>query len=195
MAAHIKYLGELAKIISGLTLREKPSHDPLGKVRLIQVRDVGNPYPEINDNLLQIPLTAVPPQQLLHPNDILLLAKGPHNPALLYTKSWDYAAAVSFFFRLRIYDPACTHPGYLAWYLNSAPGQAALLSLRQGSSVAGITKPLLAGLEIPVPDLTTQQRIAHVAAAQLRETKLTDTLRAKRAQAIEQALLNQLHHD
>jgi hypothetical protein len=195
MATHLKPLGELTSVVSGLTLREKPSHNPLGEVHLIQVRDVANPYPEIDDGLLQIPLTAVPSQQLLHSNDILLLAKGPHNPALLYTKPWPYAAAVSFFFRLRVYDLADTHPGYLAWYLNSAPGQAGLLSLRQGSSVAGITKPLLTALEIPVPSLATQQRIAHVADALLRETKLTDTLRAKRTQAIEQALLNQLHHD
>jgi len=195
MAAPLKSLGELTSVISGLTLREKPSHDPLGEVHLIQVRDVANLYPEIDDDLLHIPLTAVPSQQLLHLHDILLLAKGPHNPALLYTKPWPYAAAVSFFFRLRVLDPAGTHPGYLAWYLNSAPSQAALLNLRQGSSVAGITKPLLVALEIPVPNLITQRHIAQVADALLRETKLADTLRAKRAQAIEQALLNQLRHD
>ena len=185
-------LHKLTTIVSGLTLREKAAHNPLGEVCLIQVRDVANPYLEIDNDLLRIPLAVVPPQQLLHLNDILLLAKGPRNPVLLYEKPWRYAAAMSFFFRLRVHDPATTHPGYLAWYLNSTPGQSALLSLRQGSSVAGITKPLLAALEIPVPNLTTQRHIAHVADALLRETKLTDALRAKRAQAIEQALLNQL---
>ena len=189
-------LHELVTIVSGLTLREKPAHDSLGEVHLIQVRDVANPYTEIDDDVLLIPLAAVPPQQLLQPHDLLLLAKGPRNPVLLYHKPWRYAAAMSLFFRLRVHDPATIHPGYLAWYLNSTPGQAALLSLRQGSSVAGITKPLLAALEIPVPNLTTQHHIAHVANALLRETKLTDTLRAKRSQAIEQALLNQLNdHD
>lgn len=187
-------LQSLTTLESGATLREKATHDPHGNVRIIQVRDIAGPYDEVAENPLRVDLSTVPRQQLLQPNDILLLAKGPRNPALLYTKDWPYAIAVSFFFRLRVLDPATTHPDYLAWYLNSTPGQATLHAGRQGSSVAGITKATLATLEIPLPNLQAQRHIARVADALRRETKLADQLREKRAQAIEQALLNQLNH-
>lgn len=186
------YLQELVVIESGATLREKPNHDPHGNVRVIQVRDVAGPYDQVGDDPLRVDLSLVPKQQLLQQGDILLLAKGSRNPALLYTKDWPQAIAMSFFFRLRVLDPTTTHPGYLAWYLNTAPGQAALLAGRQGSSVAGITKATLATLEIPLPNLQAQRHIAQVADALRRETKLADQLREKRAQAIEQALLNQI---
>lgn len=189
-------LQDIVDIVSGATLREKPTPEPNGSTYVIQVRDVASPYNELADDPLRTELPSVPKQQLLQPQDILLLAKGPRNPAVLYTKSWPRAIAMSFFFRLRVLDPATTDAGYLTWYLNSTPGQTALQSLRQGSSVAGITKPLLAGLEIPLPNLQVQRHIAHVADALRREAKLADQLREKRAWAIEQALLNQLNdHD
>jgi len=134
-------LHSLATIDSGATLREKLTHDPNGNVRVIQVRDVAGPYLEVGDDPLRVDLSAIPQQQLLQPDDVLLLAKGSRHPAVLYAKSWPHAVAMSFFFRLRVIDPVTTHPGYLAWYLNSTPGQAALYAGRQGSSVAGIPRP------------------------------------------------------
>lgn len=189
-------LQSLVTIESGATFREKLTHDPHGNVRIIQVRDVAGPYLEVGDDPLLADLATLPRQQLLQPGDVLLLAKGSRHPVVLYTKPWPYAVAMSFFFRLRVLDPATTHPGYLVWYLNSTPGQAALYAGRQGSTVAGITKATLATLDIPLPNLQAQRHIALVDATLRRETKLANQLREKRAQAIEQALLNQLNdHD
>ena len=186
------HIQQLATIESGATIREKLNHDPHGNVRVIQVRDIASFYDEVDDNPLRIDLALVSKQQLLQQDDILLLAKGSRNPAVLYNKPWPHAIAMSFFFRLRVFDSVTTHPGYLAWYLNSTPGQAALHAGRQGSSVAGITKATIATLEIPLPNLQVQRHIALVADALRRETKLAEELREKRAQAIEKALLNQL---
>lgn len=184
-------LDELAAIETGATFRDKLTHDPEGTVAVVQVRDVAGPY-ALGDDPVRIRPGKLPSRQFLQPDDILMLAKGSRSPAVRYAKPWPQAVAVSFFLRLRIRDPAIADAGFLTWFLNTAPAQAALHAGRQGSHVATLTKAALAALEVPLPNLPTQRRIALAADALHRETKLADELREKRARAIEYALLTQL---
>jgi hypothetical protein len=73
-------------------------------------------------------------------------------------------------------------PAYLAWAINQPDAQRKLGSEAQGTSLRMIPKGVLERLDIPLPDLETQHRIATMDALARREGGLLRELADRREQ-------------
>jgi restriction endonuclease S subunit len=179
-------LSKICKISSGQTFREKVENNPDGDVWVIQMKDLNGSYTGIKTSPYLTTLNEVSNQQLLSTGDVLFLSRGNHNKAFVYNKTHN-AVAVSLFFVLKP-DLSILDPYYLAWFLNQNSTQNKLKSSQEGSTVASIKKSILENLEIVVPNLEKQKRIAHIYGLQIKEQKLAKKLIIKRELLIDQVL-------
>ncbi|WP_299819459.1 restriction endonuclease subunit S [uncultured Pontibacter sp.] len=130
-------------------------------------------------------------KHLLQEGDVLFVAKGAGNSAVVYSSAFGPAIASSTFLILK---PMKTNngvllPDYLAWYLNHSTTQAYLKSQAKGSSMLSISKKTLEELEVPVPSLQRQQQVLNIQRLRDREKLLTQRLEALREQLVQNQLL------
>lgn len=155
-------LSEVADVILGQTFRGKAeSSAPEGKVQLIQIKNLVKgiisetkplPFANIDDNKLKV---------WLKPNDILLPLRGGRIVASLYLpkESNILVTAINQVAIIRVSSTKLTI-NYLLWYLNSEYGSHLLSQLVRGATIQSINKNDLSGLEIRLPDVSTQQKIS-----------------------------------
>ena len=67
-------------------------------------------------------------------------------------------------------------PEYLSWYLNAPATQAQLAAMAEGTSVRMISAEALKALDVPLPPLAIQRRIAQVAALAEQEQTLLERI-------------------
>src|SRR5689334_15503015 len=110
----------VSSIFSGYSFRKRVTPEPDGDLRVIQMKDLSNRYSAIKtDTLTTVVARKINPNSFLRPGDILFIAKGAHNFAIVFELNLPKAIASSAFFVLRP-DPEKIVPGYLAWYLNQS---------------------------------------------------------------------------
>ena len=85
-------------------------------------------------------------------------------------------------------------PGYLAWYLNQPHAQAYIEALRSGVSVQMLRRDALGSLEIPVPPVDMQKKVAEIALLAVEEEQLTRALMEKRRTFIDNLLLDKIQN-
>lgn len=175
-------LKELAYIQSGVFARPKSS----GEVVYLQSKDfneAGQLTGVLRPSLRRADLSE---KHLLRPGDILFAAKGSKNFSAVYESHNQPAAASTSFFVIRLRTELVL-PGYLAWFLNSAPTLALLKGKAIGTSIPSISKQVLEALELALPPLAKQKTILDISALRKRELSLQmeiETLRAKQIQKL-----------
>lgn len=176
-------LSELAEIGSGYHFRGSVEPDVAGEFRVLQARDI-DAYNRFDpEALTRVSLPPAADSCRIDRGDVLFLARGARQYAVPVTDPVEATVVPNHFFILRPRRPDLV-PGYLAWYLNQAPAQAALRSMMQGSNVPYITKAQLGQVEVPLPDVAVQEMIAAVYALQQREEQLLAELTSQRAQLV-----------
>lgn len=183
-------LSELAEIHSGHQSRKAIVALPDGSHRLLQLRDFSE-RKEINlDHLVRFTPEKAPSDLELQEGDVLFNAKGAVNFAVALTSVHEPTLAAAYFFIVRPRQGLIL-PAYLAWYLNQEPAQLAIRR-QTGSGVLTPTvrRGVLENLEIPVPPLSTQEKI--VAATKLlnEELHLMQRLAAERHRLVTRLCLN-----
>ncbi|PHR46539.1 MAG: hypothetical protein COA32_10365 [Fluviicola sp.] len=176
-----KRLADIVEIKSGKSFREKPEFINSDGCGLIQMRDVSRDG--ISSDLQYIERNEVNENQLLYFGDLIFVAKGRTNYAVVYEYE-EPAVAASFFFVIRP-DKELVQPWYLAWYINSSEAQAYFDRNRAGSSVGNIKKSQLERLEIALPDLSTQSKIGELSVLLVREKELVAKYMAKKERFID----------
>lgn len=126
-------------------------------------------------------------KHLLKDGDILFMAKGFKNAAIVYSESMGPAVASSSFFVIRVAPQLL--PGYAAWYINHPNTQKILKGKARGSSLPSISIRTLEELEINIPDIKTQQDILIIQGFRTREKQLIEEIEALKEQYIQQELL------
>jgi len=184
-------LKDICTISSGQTFRTKIEHNPNGEVAVIQMKDMNDDYTGISAELSLVAFEEVSNSQILHMGDVLFLARGNNNKAFVFDMD-DPSVAVSLFFVLRP-KKEFLDPYYLAWYLNQSNTQVYLHSSQEGSTVSSIKKQALEDLEIKVPTLNEQQKIASVYHLHLKEMELMDQIREKRNELINAVLIEKIY--
>jgi restriction endonuclease S subunit len=179
----------LKYIFSGYSFRNKVEHDPNGDLDVIQMKDLEMNYTRIGTGLIKIDSSTISPKYLLEKGDVLLVAKGGNNFAILFDLDLPKAIASSAFFVLRP-NPKLINPGYLAWYINQKPVQQYFIDNRVGTYMPNINKNTILGIEIKVPEKITQERIVEMDALQKREYLLSNELLLKRKQLISYLLFS-----
>lgn len=106
-----------------------------------------------------IDVTEKSKSHLLEEGDVLFVGKGMRNFAWKYSSDIGKAIASSIFFVIK---PKCefVDSGYLVTIFNSTKYQSFFQALGAGSSIPSIRKNELEAVEIPLPSLEIQKKIA-----------------------------------
>jgi len=186
LVARIVTLGSLGELWTGFQVRAAITDVPEAPHRLITLGDVtdeGIPY----DQLARMDLGDRLWRYVLNPGDILLRPRGANYKAAVI-QDLDgpvVATAPLYVFRLQV-DEAI--PDYLAWWINRDEVQEKLANEARGSYIPTVSKETFARLELPLPNLETQKRVAEVQGLRREERKLVGHLESLRDQQIEAAL-------
>lgn len=178
---------------SGFTFRERVAHDPSGTVAVIQMKDLNGGYSDIKaDGVARVTGKDIGPQHYLAKGDVLFLAKGAHNRAVVYELDLAKAVAASAFFFLRP-GPAQVDPSYLAWWINQQPVQEYLHQNMAGNYIPNITKPTVEGITVPLPPLDQQRLIAAMSGLAHTEQRILSELTIKRQQLVHHLHLSSIN--
>lgn len=185
-------LDTLCLINTGASFRGRIIDEPAGTCRVVQLRDVDWDAGRIVWQGLDR-VNGIEPRShhLLRAGDVLFAAKGQTNGAVLVTED-GRAVATSAFFVIRARRPDVLGT-YVAWYINTASAQVQLQKCARGTSLRSISKSCLGSLELPLPPIEMQHRIARAAQLAAEERRLLAELSTQKARLVEEACLNSLN--
>jgi hypothetical protein len=129
----------------------------------------------------------------LVPGDLLLVARGNRYYAASLAAVPGRAVCGPHLFHLRLKSGAPVLPEFLAWQINQLPLQRVLRKAAEGSSQLSIRRPELEALQISVPSMSNQKKVAHLAGLALRERDLLTSLIRNREHQLE-TLATELAH-
>lgn len=188
-------LAEVARISSGLTVRERLEANPSG-VLAIQMADLS-----IGSGLEVRGMARIPsphPRYLVSRGDVLLRSRGHATIAWAVPDDLpEPAVAILPLFIIRpsadIYDP-----DFLAWWLNQPDAQTHLRRAAQGQSIQMVSKATLESVPLQLPPIAQQRIVADAAHLATRETQLMHRLAEcqnmiRQAQLIAAALSGRTH--
>jgi hypothetical protein len=170
-------LGSLAEIQMGYPFRSRLEHDPMGEVSVVQMKDIDVANLVRVDRAIRVSLPEGKAHHLLRPGDLLFRSRGQSNGAALVPDSLGEAVVAAPILRIR---PRLVLPEYLCWFLNAPLTQLQLASMAAGTSVRMISAEALKDLEVPVPPVIVQRRVAEVAALADHEQSLMARIAAER---------------
>lgn len=182
------YLNNISKVDSGKSFRQRIEDEPNGNCMVIQMKDISNEQLSISDSPYSIRLDQINSNQLLASGDILFMAKGNNNFAVMYASDRP-AVAVSLFFIIRP-NRNMVDPAYLTWYLNAPAAQSYFHENRLGATVGNIRKEALEKIEIELPSLDKQKQIAKLNNLLSKEKALTNEYMEKKEVFLNQTMLN-----
>ncbi|MCU0443125.1 MAG: restriction endonuclease subunit S [Bacteroidia bacterium] len=133
-------------------------------------------------------------KHLLQAGDVLFAAKGYKNFAAVYEKHNEPAVASTSFFVIRPTNKNIL-PEYLAWFLNNHSTQTLLKTQAIGTAIPSISKQVLEALEVPVPEIKTQQAILHIATLRSREKAIKQQIEMLREKQIQQQILEAINYE
>ncbi len=182
-------LNKISNIQTGVFA--KPKTD--GDVVYLQARhfdESGKLNTELHPDLNK---SGIKSKHLLLPGDILYAAKGTKNFATLYEAKNIPAVASTSFFVIRIESSIKNIlPAYLVWFINQPDTQASLKKQAMGSSIASISKVVLAELEITIPTIETQKLILNIASLREQELALKSRIEQLKEKQIQHLIINAL---
>lgn len=178
-----KRLRELVDIQAGHQFRGRVVADPVGNVRVIQMKDLDDERRVDVSQLMTIQFDDPPKNCLASGNDVLFLSRGNRLTASRVPPVAEGALVSGLFFILRVRDKRIS-PAYLAWAINQASFQTQVRSCIRGTDVAIIAKADLQELWVPLPPLEVQNRIVLLDELLLREKELCSALAQKRTQLL-----------
>ncbi|MEO5365455.1 MAG: restriction endonuclease subunit S [Magnetococcus sp. WYHC-3] len=172
----------------GYTFRSRFEPDSQGNVRVIQMRDIDARHRIDEAALERWSLDAVKPSLLVREGDLLLQSRGYSNTAALVPPGLDKVIASAPLMVIRA-DQKKLLPEYLRWFLNHPQTQVRMTQNATGTSVRLISKAQLEDLELPLPPLKKQRRIAAVAELAEREQAILDAITSMRKAYLEEVLM------
>jgi len=166
-------LGNLVEIQPGYQARGKIIESPIGSHRLLQSKDIIEEI--INwESPLSFDPEINPDRYRISHNDILFIARGYENRAYLATTPPENILASNVFY---IIKPFKIQSRFLAWWLNQKAAQAYFAQFQVKMGYAYMSKKNLSELEVPVPNIKTQETIAEVLRLWDREQLLTSEIK------------------
>ena len=180
-----KRISEIAEVVSGVYLTAAP----YGNVSYLQIKDLLSESPEKTAS--KVILSPKNERYLLAKGDLLFAGKG--TTYLCKVFDLDILAIASttlYVIRLTAEDIL---PDYLCWYLNQPNVMAMMKAQQVGTGTPLIHKQVVEDIEIPIPELETQQHIVELAKLQAREKELYKAIAEKRQLITNQLIMNKLN--
>ncbi|MCE7914559.1 MAG: restriction endonuclease subunit S [Nitrosomonas sp. PRO4] len=161
----------VATLSSGHPFRGKIPEKPGSGIYALQMKDVSPEGGVCWDSVIETELTGKKQPDWVMPGDVLFVARGSYNYAVLVEKADKKAISAPHFYILRVKNPLLL-PAFLVWQLNQRPLQKYFDSAAEGSVTKSIRRSILEQTEITVPLLETQHKILELHKAILQEKKL-----------------------
>jgi type I restriction enzyme S subunit len=153
-------LGELSQLVQyGLTAR---AHDDVDGVLYLRISDIDDDgiahltspkYVHIDDDTLQ--------KYVLEPNDVVIARSGTVGRAFVYRESDQPWVFASYFIRFRL-DESLVDPDYFGCFTRSPYYRHYIEAMARSVAQPNINSRELARLEIPLPLVSEQRRIADI---------------------------------
>jgi hypothetical protein len=183
-------LNKTAKIQSGYITRGKIDHRADGSHFLLQARDVdAHRLTYRADDLIRFSPVMSRKDWILKTGDVLFMARGVKNFSVLLQEIPDSILAAACFFIVRVSSEEVL-PAYLCWYLNQAPVEHYLhRHSGRGVHMPVVRRSVLENIDIPIPPLETQEKIAELDVLMRQEQELLNKLAEKRKDLLTAACL------
>jgi restriction endonuclease S subunit len=171
-------LASIAEIRMGATLRGRDATRsvPSGRFRLVRIGDISQDGTLQNDDFTRIELNeSINEDLFLRSGDVLFPNRGNRTTAFAYRLDQPDTIVGAQFFILRPRTDRIL-PEYLAWFLRTDEAARYFDGRRKGTYVQIIQRSDLADMEIPLPPLAVQQKIAKLAELAVTERDLATRL-------------------
>lgn len=153
-------LGRLARIIAGW--QPLPEEASTCRLPAVSVRDLKDGHVMLDDlETVSVPAGGKLDRYLVEPGDVLVACRGTVPKVAIAPPELAGAVLTSTLIGVRLDGQLL--PEVLFVYLRSAPGQSALLSrVRSGTQQIALAPRDLAQLDVPLPPMEVQRRIAEL---------------------------------
>jgi len=168
-------LRELATVQMGLAFRARPEPEKGGNTLVIQMRDLSADNRLDVRHLLTVQRNDVNAHHFVRRKDLIFRSRGKTTTTALIDAEPERTVVAAPLLRVRVASGKVL-PEYLLWFINQPLSQAFLHRRATGTAMVTIGKSVLEALEISLPDLATQKRIAAIAALSERERRLMRAL-------------------
>lgn len=160
--------------------------------KIIKLKDVSKDEKISIENLETFSSERINEKYLLRKNDILFKAKSGDNIAVLYEGNDKNIVASAHFFILNIREKYKNkvNPSYLTMYLNSEYAEEYFMSHSEGTVLSIVKLSSLLELEIKVPGMEEQQKLAQVYGLMIEEKVLMQRLLENREKQVKAYLRN-----
>lgn len=161
----------------GYPFRSRLQHEPDGDVVVIQMKDIDDASLIHAEGAVRVVLREAKQHHFLRPGDLLFGWRRRGDSAVQVPEAIGVAVLGAPLILIR---PHGVLPAYLCWYLNAPATRFRLSPLAQGTAVRTISADALKTLEVPLPPMAVQRRIAEAAALFERERSLMARIAAQR---------------
>lgn len=167
---------------------EKPKDE--GNTRYLQVKHF-NDFGLLSSDMQEwVDITDKSKSHLLEDGDIVFVGKGMRNFAWKYKADMGNMIASSVFFVIKP-ESELVDADYLTTIFNSSKYQSFFSSLGAGSSIPSIRKTELEAVEVPLPPIEIQRKIAKLNELHHEEIRLTGKL-IEQKKTLFQAVINDI---
>ena len=173
-------LKNIAIISSGVTFRSRIEASPNGTVRVIQMKDLGDDNSVRLEGNTRLEHLKPKPNHFAKPGDIIFRSRGQTNTAALLREGAENTIVAAPLFRVRP-DTKKVVAEFLLWWINQPSSQAYLSSRAKGTMVKMISKQELEDLEVSLPSLEQQKKIAEFFSLAMREQHLLEEIKNRKA--------------
>ena len=171
----MKYkLKDIALSQMGLPFRSRMEPDADGNVAVIQMRDLTEDKLDYR-TLMTVNINDLNERHLVQYKDLICRTRGQNTTATIIDQEPGRAVVAAPLFIIRATSEKLL-PEYLYWFINLSSSQAFLHSRATGTAMTVIGKSALDALEIPLPNLETQEQIVALADLLNKEQRLMKNL-------------------
>ena len=164
-------LKDIALVQMGLSFRSRIEPDAHGNMSVIQMRDLTEDNKLDHSNLTTININDINERHLIKYKDLVFRSRGKTTTATIIDEEPCQAVVSAPLFLVRVTNKNVL-PEYLCWFINLSSSQAFLHSRATGTAMTMIGKSALDALEIPLPNLETQEQIVALADLLNKEQRL-----------------------
>jgi restriction endonuclease S subunit len=185
-------LKDIAEIHSGISFRSELSSEEGGEAVLVQMKNLGNL--EVLDigsssrSFTKIKNSSFKPVIALRSGDLLFRSKGFNFTAAKVANSLSKVFPVAPLYLIRINSDKVI-PDYVLWLINHSETQKYFNQMAKGTTIMMISRQILEDMELKIPNLKTQERIAKIMELYRKEKILIENLAVKKKIYLEAALM------
>lgn len=181
-------LKDIAIVSSGLTFRSRIEAMISGNVGIIQMKDLGKDNLVYLEHVMRINYEQPKPSQLVRKGDIVFRSRGQTNTAAILNEETKNTIVAAPLLRVRP-DTKKVLPAFLLWWINQPIAQNYLRTQSKGTMIKMVSKQTLEDLEVSLPSLEQQHKVADFFSLSMQEQHLLEEIKNRKMLYTQKILL------